>query len=76
MRQILIQDRQTRLFFGLDEGWTISPDSARNFETSLNAIVYCMEKGLAQAQVVVKFGTPGACDVVIPVARETDRFAA
>ena len=76
MRQILVQDRQTRFFLGPGDQWTILRTEARNFGTSLSAISHCLQKEIPNAQVVVNFDTPGACDVVVPIQEDATRVAA
>lgn len=67
MRKILIQNRDTRWFLGNDNEWTPDWVEARNFESSLNAIAHCLQKTIPAAQIVLKFDTPGARDVIVPV---------
>jgi hypothetical protein len=69
-RRVLIQDRRTRTFLDGAHGWTSVPEHARDFHNSLSAVAYCLQKGLLDTQIVIKFMNPPAADVVIPVQRE------
>ena len=67
MRQILVQNRDTKLFLGTGNVWTPNHNEARNFETSLNALAHCLQNQLADTQIVVRFNRAGSPDVIVPV---------
>jgi hypothetical protein len=67
MRQIYIQHPQTRMFLREMDDWTPHSDKARDFKTSLNAVAFCLQHQMPDAQIVVRFDQPGMEDVVVPV---------
>jgi hypothetical protein len=72
MRQIFVQSCDTKLFLAEGNTWTAESMEARNFGTSLNALVHCVQHKLHEMQIVVRFDTPGAADVVLSVQNESD----
>jgi hypothetical protein len=70
MRKIFVQHCESKLFLRDGEGWTAQPDDARNFETSLNALAFCLQSRMNHAQIVVRFDTPGSQDVIVPIQSE------
>ena len=70
MARILVQHRRTEKFLADDNRWTTDAARARNFQNTLSALAHCFQYDLAQAQIVVKWPEPNACDAVIPVRFE------
>jgi hypothetical protein len=70
MRKIFVQHCDSKLFLRDAEGWTAQVDEARDFETSLNALAYCLQNRLRHAQIVVRFEGPGSQDVIVPLQSE------
>jgi hypothetical protein len=70
MRKIFVQHCESKLFLRDGEGWTPQADEARDFETSLNALAFCLQSRMNHAQIVVRFDTPGSQDVVVPIQSE------
>ena len=67
MRRVFIQHPQTRMFLRDAQHWTPDADDARDFTTSLNALAFCLQKQMADAQIILRFDQPGMEDVVVPV---------
>jgi hypothetical protein len=70
MRQIFVQNRDTKLFLGAGDAWIGNHTDARNFETSLNALAHCLQNRLLKAQIVVRFNRADAPDIIVPVEAE------
>jgi len=69
-----VQDQGTKYFLDEGGGWTIDASRARNFPTSLNAIVHCLQEELGQVQLIVRIdGAPP--DIVVPINEERSRAA-
>jgi len=68
MRQVLVQKSSTQLFLRDGNEWTAEAAEARNFGTSLNALAHCLQHGIRDAQVVIRFGSSGTPDVIVPVS--------
>ena len=69
-RQIFVQDRETKLLLNAEDRWTAHQDKARDFHNTLTAITWCLQHGIQRAQVVMRFNTTGAEDVVVPILME------
>jgi hypothetical protein len=67
-RHIFIQDCQTKMFLGADNQWTLDPEQARDFGTTLNAVAHALTHRLAGAQMLVRFGETTARDVEVPLS--------
>ena len=65
-----MQHCESKLFLRDGEGWTAQSDEARDFQTSLNALAFCLQGRMSNAQIVVRFDTPGSQDVIVPVQSE------
>lgn len=70
MRQVLVQNPETSLFLCNRAGWSADAAAARDFHTTLNAIAFCLQHQLADANVVVRFNYGSMNDLVVPVASE------
>ena len=75
MRQILVQNPETKLFFCHPAGWSSDVANARDFHTTLNAIAFCLQHEMPNAQVVVRFNHGGMSDLVVPIPSERSRQA-
>jgi hypothetical protein len=51
--KIVVQDRRTNAFLMGDASWIRHMDSARRFETSLEALRFCVERKLKNMDVLV-----------------------
>ena len=66
VKQILVQDQSTKCFLDEQGEWTAHASAARNFPTSLNAIVHCLEKELGNVQLIVRIDGARP-DIVVPI---------
>src|ERR1051325_694412 len=66
---IYVQHTHNRSYYYGENRWTLGRERARRFADTREAITFCLDQGLAYAQVHVSFG-PGAADVLIPVTRD------
>jgi hypothetical protein len=57
--RILLQDRESHLYFKCDEEWTPEIKQARDFGQVLNAATFVRENKLANADVLICFDDPG-----------------
>ena len=63
--RILVQSKDTSLFYkGIDE-WTSDSNEAIDFISSTVADRICKEHGLSNVRMVVKFDRPGAHDIFL-----------
>ncbi len=53
--RILLQHRETGLYFKDPEGWTPNPTDATDFISSTKAIDYCAANKISGVQLVLKF---------------------
>jgi hypothetical protein len=67
MRKVFIQHSQTKMFLHDGDRWTPETGDARDFTTSLNALAFCLQKQMPDAQIILRFEQPGMEDVVVPV---------
>ena len=64
--EILLRDRQTRLYYSNLQQWTGDPAQAHNFKQSSHAIQYACSRSLADAEVVYYFGD-GRESISLPI---------
>jgi hypothetical protein len=53
--RVILQQIATEMYFQGAGEWTIDPDKAHNFGSSLKAIDYCLAQKLTGVEVVLKF---------------------
>ncbi|MDB6110344.1 MAG: hypothetical protein JWR69_2094 [Pedosphaera sp.] len=63
---IFIRQQQTQMFLQEQGGWVNNLTEAQRFESTWEAIDFCMKKGVHRAEVVMRFGAP-QYDVAIDV---------
>jgi len=74
MKTIWVQDQRTKCFLGERGEWTAYTGAARNFPTTLNAIVHCVQKEFGGVQLVIRVdGSPS--DIIVPMDEERSRVA-
>jgi hypothetical protein len=66
-RQVFVQDRNTSLLLLHRDVWTDQRTQARDFHTTVDAMVYCLTQQMRNVQIVVTFNWPGVPDVTMPV---------
>jgi hypothetical protein len=64
--RILVQQKETGLYFKDIESWAIDPAEAMDFLSSTSAIDFCVANKLTGVQLVLKFDEE-KCDIVMPV---------
>lgn len=62
----LVQNCITHEFVGRDDRWRLDPDAAMAFGSTTDALDYCMNKQVKDAQIVLRFEHE-ALDVKVPV---------
>ena len=72
-RRVFVQDRRTHAFLNGEHGWTSDAENARDFQTSLTALAYCLQNGLLDTQIVIRFPNPNTADVIVPVQSDALR---
>ena len=75
MRKILVQDQATKRFLDDAGEWITDAERARNFPTSLNAIVHCVQKKLGQVQLLVRIEGPASRDMIVAMDEERAHIA-
>ena len=63
--QILLQQRETGLYFKDIDAWTSDPSEAMDFVSSTTALEFCALNKLDAVQVVLKFEEE-RCEIVLP----------
>ncbi|EEF58015.1 hypothetical protein Cflav_PD0980 [Pedosphaera parvula Ellin514] len=53
--RVLVQNTNTKLYFGREILWTIDPDQAFNFERTLRALDFMQRSKIKNVQIVMKF---------------------
>ena len=71
-REFFVQHAGTRAFLDDLGMWTTDRAEARRFNTSLDAIVFCLVRRYPQVQVIGTFNWPGVPDITIPVKTPTE----
>lgn len=74
MRQVIIQNSQSRWFLDATNAWTQDRSRARDFGNSLSAIAHCLQNHITQAQVVITFDSPTEHIVIVPVSEGEGGF--
>ena len=64
--RILIQQKETGLYFRDIDAWTRNPGEAMDFLSSTSAIDFCVVNKIADVQLVLKFDEQ-RYDIVLPV---------
>ncbi len=67
--RILVQQKETDLYFKDIDSWTPDSSEAMDFVGSTAAIDFCVRNRLAEVQLVLKFDEE-KCDIVMPVRTE------
>jgi hypothetical protein len=67
MKKILVRNAKTKHFLDELNGWTAELASARNFPSSLNAILHCVRMEINNVQLSVHDDVPGARDLVVTI---------
>lgn len=62
--KILIQHRSHLLYLRHDGQWTVNPWTARGFDNSVTALDQCLQGGLRDVQILLKF-SDARYDVVL-----------
>lgn len=77
--RILLQQKETGLYFKDIDSWTLESSEAMDFLSSTAAIDFCVSNKLPGVHIVLKFEEQ-KCDIVLPVtgkeSRQTERRAA
>ena len=53
--QIIIRNRQTRVYVGNEQAWTSDPATARPFETPYHALYFCVSHDLDGTEILERF---------------------
>lgn len=53
--RLLVRNARSRKFLKATGGWTKKPDAAWNFPNPVNAIHVCLEKGLREVELILRF---------------------
>jgi hypothetical protein len=61
----LLQQLGTGLYFKGPDSWTPDPLEAYDFKSSVNARTYCLDRGIPNAQIVLKFEVD-KYDIILP----------
>jgi len=69
--KILLQQKDTGLYFRDINGWDPDPDAAMDFLSSTTAIDFCVANKITGVQLVLKFDEP-RYDIILPVIHESD----
>ncbi len=56
--RVLLCDKKTGLYFQSPDRWTSEAVEARDFRSSLKAVVFAEDRGLADAEVFMDFDDP------------------
>jgi len=67
--RILLQQKETGLYFKDINAWTREPEEARDFLSSTSAIDFCVLNKISDVQLVLKFQEQGY-DIVRPLLPE------
>jgi len=67
--RILLQQKETGLYFKDIGTWTREPAEAMDFLSSTTAIDFCVINRIADVQLVLKFEEQ-RCDIVLPLSPE------
>jgi hypothetical protein len=67
--RILLQQKQTGLYFKDINAWDADPAEALDFLSSTAAIDFCVANKISDVQIVLKFDEQ-RYDIVLPVLRE------
>ena len=70
--RILLQQKETGLYFKDIGTWTPEPAEAMDFLSSTTAIDFCVINRIADVQLVLKFEEQ-RCDIVLPLLPEEAR---
>lgn len=65
--RILIQNCKSGAFLASDGQWSTDPELARDFESSRQAVSFCVRQACEDVQIVLKF-TRDDLDVTLPVS--------
>jgi len=68
-----VQDAVTLRFLCVDGTWSDDSQTARDFKSSAEAILFCCHRPDAAYQVLLKFGDP-QYDILIPTKRRRRAF--
>ena len=64
--RILLQQKQTGLYFNDIDSWVRNPSEAMDFVSSTSAIEFCVTNNLTDVQLVLKF-VEQKYDIVMPM---------
>ena len=53
--KVVLQNKLSRFYYGMDDNWTADHSQARDFASSLNALDFVQKKKIEHSQVVLKF---------------------
>jgi hypothetical protein len=61
----LLQQLETGLYFKDPTTWTVSLAEAYDFKSSVSARTYCLNRGITNAQIILKFAN-SEYDIILP----------
>lgn len=68
-QQVFVQHCQTELFLTEDQQWTDDEAQAHDFQNTINAVGFCLNHSLKNAQILVRVGTAaGLRETVVPLS--------
>lgn len=70
--RILLQQKESGLYFRDINAWTPNPEEAMDFVSSTSAIDFCVLNKISSVQLVLKFEEQ-RYDIVLPVLTESRR---
>ncbi len=70
--RILLQQKESGLYFKDINAWTRNPEEAMDFVSSTSAIDFCVLNKISSVQLVLKFEEQ-RYDIVLPVLPESHR---
>jgi hypothetical protein len=70
--KILLQQKDTGLYFKDINGWDPDPNVAMDFISSTTAIDFCVANKISGVQLVLKFDEP-RYDIIVPVLPDSDQ---
>jgi hypothetical protein len=75
MKKILVRNAKTKHFLDELNGWTAELARARNFPSSLNAILHCVRMEINNIQLNVYDDVPGVLDLAVTIENDHLRIA-
>jgi hypothetical protein len=69
--RILLQQKESGLYFKDIDAWDLDPDVAMDFLSSTSAIDFCVANKISNVQIVLKFDEQ-RYDIVLPVVPPKD----